>query len=148
MIRFDRISDDAKLPIRGTAKSAAFDLYSAETTIVHPFSRKLVCTGLKLSSCPENMYLRIAPRSSLAVQGIDIGAGVVDCDYRGKVKVLVINHTHEDFHVNTSDRIAQIIPEALFANTHCVINGEDNSTSDPYLREERDEGGFGSTNHA
>jgi len=146
MIRFDRVSDGAKLPVKGTSKSAAFDLYSSEETVINAFSRKLVCTGLKLSECPDNTYLRIAPRSGLAVKGIDVGAGVVDCDYRGKVKVLLINTTKEDFHVNVHDRIAQMIPESLTPNTHCVINGEENSTEDAFLRETRGEGGFGSTN--
>ena len=146
MIRFDRVSEDAKLPVKGTSVSAAFDLYAGEETVVNAFSRKLVCTGLKLAECPENTYLRIAPRSGLAVKGIDVGAGVVDCDYRGKVKVLLINTTKEDFHVNVHDRIAQMIPEALTPNTYCVITGEENSTENPFLRETRGEGGFGSTN--
>ena len=145
MIRFDRISEHAKLPVKGTPLSAAFDLYSAEKTVVNSFSRKLVCTGLKLSFCPEYMYLRIAPRSGLAVKGIDVGAGVVDSDYRGKVKVLLINNTKEDFVINTTDRIAQMIPEAIIPYTKCIINGEENTTDSPFLREERGEGGFGST---
>ncbi len=146
MIRFDRVSDWGKLPIRGTALSAAFDLYSSEEVVINSFSRKLVCTGLKLAECPQDTYLRIAPRSGLAVKGIDVGAGVVDCDYRGKVKVLLINNTKEDFRVNIHDRIAQMIPEALRPNAQCVINGEEETTEDTFLRIERGEGGFGSTN--
>ena len=146
MIRFDRVSDDAKLPVKGTAMSAAFDLYAGEKTVIHAFSRKLVCTGLKLAECPENLYLRIAPRSGLAVKGIDVGAGVVDCDYRGKVKVLLINNTKDVFNVDVHDRIAQMIPECIAIHVRCVINGEENSTDDPFLRETRGDGGFGSTN--
>ena len=146
MIRFDRVSDDAKLPVKGTPYSAAFDLYSSLDVTIPARSRKLVCTGLKLAECPDNMYLRIAPRSGLAVKGIDVGAGVVDSDYRGKVKVLLINTTEEDFDVSVHDRIAQMIPEALYPGVHCVINGEENSTDDAFLRAERGEGGFGSTN--
>jgi dUTP pyrophosphatase len=146
MIRFDRVSEHAKLPVKGTPGSAAHDLYSAEEVTIPPRSRKLVCTGLKLAECADYMYLRIAPRSGLAVKGIDVGAGVVDSDYRGKVKVLLINTTEEPFDVSIHDRIAQMIPEALIPYTECVINGEENSTNESYLRVERGEGGFGSTN--
>lgn len=145
MIRFDRVNEEAREPVRATPGSAAYDLYSAEEITIPPNSRTLICTGLKLASCPEHMYLRIAPRSGLAVKGIDVGAGVVDSDYRGKVKVLLINTTDDYFQVNVHDRIAQMIPEAIVVNTHCIINGEENSTND-YLRTERGEGGFGSTN--
>jgi len=139
------VNDNAKLPVKGTSKSAAFDLHSSENVMIEPRSRQLVCTGLKLDDCPDDTYLRIAPRSSLAVKGIDVGAGVVDSDYRGKVKVLVINTTDEVYQVCVHDRIAQLIPEALTPNTYCTIVGEENSTDDPFLRETRGEGGFGST---
>ena len=145
MIRFDRVSEHAKVPVKGTPGSAAHDLYSAEAVTIPPRSRKLVCTGLKLSSCADYMYLRIAPRSGLAVKGIDVGAGVVDSDYRGKVKVLLINTTEEPFDVGIHDRIAQMIPEAIIPYTECVIEGEENSTNESYLKAERGEGGFGST---
>ena len=143
MIRLVRVSEDAKLPIRGTEYSAAFDLHSAEKTTVMAFSRKLVSIGLKLEECPEDTYLRIAPRSGLAVKGIDVGAGVVDCDYRGEIKVLLINQNKDDFKVNVGDRIAQMIPEALAPNVSCCIVGEENDTS--VIRKTRGEGGFGST---
>lgn len=146
MLRFNRVTENAKLPVKATPKSAAFDLYSAIELSVPPHSRTLVCTGLQLDECPDNVYLRIAPRSGLAVKGIDVSAGVVDSDYRGKVKVLLFNTTDEYFVVNVHDRIAQMIPERINIGLKCVINGEENSTNSEFLREERGEGGFGSTN--
>jgi dUTP pyrophosphatase len=143
-IRFSRNNDNAKLPIRGTEYSAAFDLYSGEDLTVTARSRCLVDTGLKLSECPRDVYLRIAPRSGLAVKGYDIGAGVVDSDYRGPVKVLFINTTDDDYSISTGDRIAQMIPERIRTDLRCVINGEENDTSE-VIRTERGEGGFGST---
>lgn len=149
MIRFERVSEHAKVPVKGTPGSAAHDLYSAEKVTIPPRSRKLVCTGLKLlglENPEEYTYLQIAPRSGLAVKGIDVGAGVVDADYRGKVKVLLINTTEEPFEVNIHDRIAQMIPQTIVPWTRCVIVGEENSTESSYIKQERGEGGFGSTN--
>lgn len=63
---------------------------------------------------PEGFYGRIAPRSGLACKKfIDVGAGVVDSDYRGEVKVLLFNFSKEDFEVEVGDRIAQIIIEQI-----------------------------------
>lgn len=144
-IRFERLSDLAKLPIKGTPNSAAFDLYSAETITVTGRSRSLVGTGLKLLECPADVYLRIAPRSGLGVKGYDIGAGVVDSDYRGHVKVLFINNTCTDYTILPEDRVAQMIPERIRTDVACVIAGEENATNHQFLRDERGECGFGST---
>ena len=142
-ILFQRSSVDAKLPKKGTSDSAAYDLYAAEERSVPPNSRVLISTGLKLVSCPKNIYLRIAPRSSLAVKGFDIGAGVVDSDYRGEVKVLFINTTTTTKIVAKGDRIAQMIPERIRIDLKCIIMGEE--TDATVIRDERGEGGFGST---
>ena len=61
-------------------------------------------------SLPPGTYARIAPRSGLAIRNfIDVGAGVVDSDYRGEIKVILFNHSAEDFAVQAGDRIAQLI---------------------------------------
>lgn len=144
-IRFRRVLDGAMLPIKGTSLSAAFDLYAADTCVIPAGSRGLVDTGLRLAECPHDVYLRIAPRSGLSVNGYDVGAGVVDSDYRGSVKVLFINTTSSDYEVQSGDRIAQMIPEHIRMDLTCVINGEENTTSQEYIRAERGDGGFGST---
>lgn len=143
VISFLRDSPDAMLPVKGTPRSAAYDLYAAEVKAVPPRTRALVSTGLKLAECPDGVYLRIAPRSGLAVKGFDIGAGVVDADYRGTVKVLFINTTDHLKVVETGERIAQMIPERIRTDLTCTIAGEENTTT--VLRAERGEGGFGST---
>lgn len=142
-IEFLRDSLDAKLPVKGTPLSAAYDLYAAEAKTVPAHTRALITTGLKLHDCPQDIYLRIAPRSGLAVKGFDIGAGVVDSDYRGPVKILFINTTNQPLTVEVGDRIAQMIPERIRTDLTCVIAGEENTTTT--LRTERGEGGFGST---
>jgi dUTP pyrophosphatase len=58
-------------------------------------------------------YGQIAPRSGLFVKGIDIGAGVIDSDYRGELQVVVINHASQLFSIHTDDRIAQLIVKKI-----------------------------------
>jgi len=108
-----KLVQDAKTPTHGSALSAGYDLYSSESTIVKPGDRSLVSTGLAIQ-VPPGCYGRIAPRSGLAVKyGIDVGAGVIDEDYRGHVKVLLFNHGKEDFRISKGDRIAQLILEII-----------------------------------
>lgn len=81
---------------------------------------------------------RIAPRSGLASKHfIDTGAGVIDADYRGQVKVLLFNHSDKDFDVNEGERIAQLVLERIY--TPDVLEVEELEES------VRGEGGFGST---
>ena len=131
-----------KTPLKGSRQSAGWDLYSRGRDSIKPGTRKLVSTGLKLKYLPPHYYLRIAPRSGLACKGIDIGAGVVDGDYRGELKVLVINNSDETFEINNETRIAQLIPEVC-GDLDLVVNGE--GKSNECIRETRGEGGFGST---
>jgi dUTP pyrophosphatase len=73
----------------------------------------LVKTDLQLS-VPKGCYGRIAPRSGLALKNfIDVGAGVVDADYRGNVGVLIFNFGKDSFHIRKGDRIAQLICEKI-----------------------------------
>ena len=70
-------------------------------------------TGISVA-IPEGCYGRIAPRSGLAVKRfIDVGAGVIDADYRGEIGVVLFNHSDEDFVVKPGDRIAQLILEKI-----------------------------------
>ena len=71
-------------------------------------------TDLSIAT-PEGTYGRIAPRSGLAAKHfIDTGAGVIDADYRGEVKVLLFNHAETDFKVEKGDRIAQLVLERIY----------------------------------
>lgn len=81
---------------------------------------------------------RIAPRSGLAVKHfIDTGAGVIDSDYRGEVKVLLFNHSEVDFEVKEGDRIAQLVIERIYTPEVVVVEELEESV--------RGAGGFGST---
>jgi len=86
-------------------------LYSIENIVISPRGKALISTGISVQ-IPIGNYGRIAPRSGLAVKHfIDVGAGVVDADYRGEVRVLLFNFGEEEFKVSQGDRIAQLIIE-------------------------------------
>ncbi len=81
---------------------------------------------------------RVAPRSGLASKHfIDTGAGVIDSDYRGQVKVLLFNHAETDFEVKEGDRVAQLIIERIYTPEVVVVEELEESV--------RGAGGFGST---
>ena len=108
-----KLSDNASLPIRGSDRAAGCDLFSAEDSIVSPKSRKLIKTDI-IVIIQDGYYGRIAPRSGLAVKNfIDVGAGVIDSDYRGNVGILLFNFGDTDFIVKKHDKIAQLIIEQI-----------------------------------
>jgi dUTP pyrophosphatase len=135
-----RLVPDAKLPVRGTDGSAGWDLSAINNALVPAGGRALVDTGLAIR-VPADCYGRVAPRSGLAVKyGIDVGAGVIDSDYTGPVKVLLFNHGDADFVVNAGDRIAQFILVKIDTSTFDVVEALDDT--------ERGAAGFGSTGNA
>lgn len=108
-----RLSAAATLPVRATADAAGFDLASAVACRVPARGRALVATDLAVA-LPDGVYGRVAPRSGLTVKhGLDVGAGVIDRDYRGSVGVALFNHSDEDYHIKPGDRIAQLILERV-----------------------------------
>ena len=88
--------------------SVRYDLYAAEKCSILPHSNGLVPTDIALQ-CLKNVYLRIAPRSSVAMKNTDVQSGVIDTDYRGNVRVLILNHSAETFDIEVRDRIAQFV---------------------------------------
>jgi dUTP pyrophosphatase len=101
------------LPAYETVHSAGMDLRAdLEVPVrLNPMERKLIPTGLHIE-LPEGFEAQIRPRSGLAFKhGISIvnSPGTIDADYRGEIKVLLINLSTEPFEINTGDRIAQMI---------------------------------------
>lgn len=136
-IEYVRASAHAHAPLFGSEMAAGADLCAAEECVVPAGGRRLVSTGLRIA-IPEGYYGRIAPRSGLAVKHfIDVGAGVIDADYRGLLMVLLFNFGTEDFAISIGDRIAQLICEKI---AHPVLS-EVESLSDT----RRGSDGFGST---
>ncbi|EKE39436.1 hypothetical protein ENUP19_0171G0020 [Entamoeba nuttalli] len=132
-----KLVEDAIVPTRGSKCAAGIDLYSNTNFIIQPHERFLVSTGISIQ-IPHQCYGRIAPRSSLALKyGIDVGAGVIDEDYRGEIKVILFNHSNEIFNGRRGDRIAQLIIERI---SYCRI-----SEVKELNKTDRGTNGFGST---
>jgi len=131
------LSAAAKPPVRATGAAAGYDLSSCEHIVVPAHGRTLVSTGIAVS-VPPGTYGRVAPRSGLAVRnGLDVGAGVIDEDYRGELKVLLFNHSDDDFTVRVGDRIAQLVLERIYTPDVVVVTGLPQTS--------RGSGAFGST---
>uniref|UniRef100_A0A1B0A0M9 Deoxyuridine 5'-triphosphate nucleotidohydrolase n=1 Tax=Glossina pallidipes TaxID=7398 RepID=A0A1B0A0M9_GLOPL len=143
VLRWAKLTEHALEPVRGSERAAGLDLRSAydlkfEYDLKVPARGKaLVKTDLQIQ-VPSGSYGRVAPRSGLAWKNfIDVGAGVIDEDYRGNLGVLLFNHSDVDFDVKRGDRIAQLICERIFyPELEQVDKLEDT---------QRGEGGFGST---
>lgn len=129
------------LPHYETALSAGMDLRANmdEPLVLKPGARILIPTGLFIA-LPDGLEAQIRPRSGLAFKhGITVlnAPGTIDADYRGEIKVLLINHGSEDFIINDGERIAQMVI-ANYVQAQWSAVEELNST-------QRGAGGFGST---
>lgn len=101
------------LPTYETPLSAGMDLRADVENLItlKPLERKLIPTGLYIE-LPEGFEAQIRPRSGLAYKhgiGLVNSPGTIDADYRGEIKVLLINFSDQDFEINIGDRIAQMI---------------------------------------
>jgi dUTP pyrophosphatase len=102
---------DLPLPAYETSGAAGMDLRAADGMILKPGMRGLVLTGLAIA-LPEGFEAQVRPRSGLAVKhGVTVlnAPGTIDCDYRGEIKVPLINHGEQDFVIARGDRIAQLV---------------------------------------
>ena len=104
--------------IVATPGSAGHELLSEIDTIIKPGTRLLIDTGVKIK-IPIGYYGDVKPKSRLAMKGIDIGAGVIDSDYTGNIRALLINNGTSDLIIKKNDAIAQLVlsPYVLFSNS-------------------------------
>lgn len=136
-LRVKLLSSTSKAPTRGSADAAGYDLYSDEDTTIPAGSRLPIHCGIAIA-LPPNTYARIAPRSGLAVKhSIDIAAGVVDADYRGAVRAVLVNNGVETFTIAKGDRVAQLVLEMCRTPPVHVV--------DELEQTKRGDQGFGST---
>ena len=133
------------LPAYETAQAAGMDLRAAvpedEPLILRPGDRHPVPTGLAFA-LPEGFEAQVRPRSGLAAKhGVTClnSPGTVDADYRGEVKVILINLGEEDFTIRRGDRIAQLVIAPVVQASWAEVASLDETA--------RGEGGFGSTGH-
>ena len=133
------LNSDARIPQKATEFSSGYDLFSAEECILAKGSYRLISTGISIAM-EKGLEAQVRPRSGLAVKfGITVlnSPGTIDADYRGEVKVALINHSDKDFQIEKGMRIAQMV----FAKTAEI----DLYETDDLSVTVRGEGGFGST---
>mgnify|MGYP001765870252 FL=1 len=127
------------LPAYATAGAAGMDVVSAEDVTLAPGARHAVATGLALA-IPAGYEVQVRPRSGLALKhGITVPntPGTIDSDYRGELKVILINHGQQAFEIRRGDRVAQLVLAPVTQGTWLEVSELDETT--------RGEGGFGST---
>lgn len=132
-------------PEYATNGSSGFDLRAnlSEPIVIQPNDRAIVPTGLYFH-IPDNFEIQIRPRSGLAAKnGVTVlnSPGTIDADYRGEIKVILINHSDERFIINHGDRIAQAVVASVFAKNTMKLVKVDSISNDT----DRADGGFGST---
>ena len=127
------------LPHYATDGAAGMDIVSAEDVTIAPGARHAVLTGLSVA-IPQGYEIQVRPRSGLAFKhGITVPntPGTIDSDYRGELKVLLINHGSEDFTIARGDRVAQLVVAAVTQGAWVEVDELDATA--------RGAGGFGST---
>ena len=131
-----RLTETARLPTRGTPGSAGLDLYADEDTRIEPWSWRKVSTGIAVAIPPPLAGL-VWPRSGVAERlGVTTDAGVIDADYRGELKVLLVNLSDNPWDISPGMRIGQLLIQPVFPHITEVDELPDT---------ERGAGGFGST---
>lgn len=140
-IRLKRLPHGAGLPAPAyaTAHAAGMDVVSAEDVILIPGGRHAVATGFAMA-IPDGYEVQVRPRSGLALKhGISLPntPGTIDADYRGELKVILINHGGEPFVIARGDRIAQLVAAPVQIATFAEVDELDDTA--------RGAGGFGST---
>ncbi len=127
------------LPAYATSGAAGMDIVSAEDVIIAPGARHAVATGLSVA-IPQGFEIQVRPRSGLALKhGITVPntPGTIDSDYRGELKVIMINHGTDDFVIARGDRIAQLVLAPVTQGAWVEVDELDAT--------DRGAGGFGST---
>ena len=127
------------LPAYATEGAAGMDVVSAEDVTIAPGARHPVATGLSVA-IPQGYEIQVRPRSGLAFKhGITVPntPGTIDSDYRGELKVLLINHGTEDFAIARGDRVAQLVLAPVTQAAWAEVEELDATA--------RGEGGCGST---
>lgn len=140
-VRIKRLAHGAglDLPAYATQGAAGMDVVAAEAVELVPGARHAVATGFALA-IPEGYEIQVRPRSGLALKhgiGVPNAPGTIDSDYRGELKIILINHGSETFAIVRGDRIAQLVLAPVVRATWHEVAELDST--------DRGESGFGST---
>jgi dUTP pyrophosphatase len=148
MLILKKVDRRAKVPSVGSRLASGQDLYAIEDVAIAPGHHVLVRTGLAVESV-EDAYgvdIQIRSRSGMAAKHAVFvlnSPGTIDADYRGEIKVILMNLGDETYHISRGDRIAQMVLGAL--RSMPVLVREIDSESVPNTPTKRGHGGFGST---
>ena len=145
-MKVTKLSPNAKVPAKATDGAAGYDLFASEATVIPAsvvrdgrveIGHALVATGIAIS-LPSGHVGRIGSRSGLSTRhNIEVGAGWIDLDYRGELKIELKNFSNQDFVVEEGMRIAQLLV------LPCA--SPEVEVTDELPRSARGAGGFGST---
>ena len=132
---------DFKLPNYETKGAAGMDLSAdiESEVILKPLERSLIPTGIAIS-LPKDLEAQIRPRSGLAIKhGITLlnTPGTIDSDYRGEIKVILVNLSNDNYTIKPQDRIAQIVFSRFVTGEFDIVENLDET--------DRGDSGFGST---
>jgi len=135
-LKVKRIHKDARLPIYGHKGDAGLDIFSVNNCILEPGRAFPVPTGIKIA-LPKDYVGLIWDKSGISLNGVHRLAGVVDCGYRGEIKVVMINLGDTPFVIDKGMKIAQLLVQPVQKVEIVEVDGLDNTI--------RGENGFGST---
>jgi dUTP pyrophosphatase len=138
-IKFKKLTPDARLPHKASEHAAGYDIYAMQDAVMEPGEIKMISTGLAMEM-PNNLEAQVRPRSGLAIKhGITVinSPGTIDSDYRGEVKVGLINLSKTTYTIESGMRIAQMVFSRVLPTR--IIETVKLSDTD------RGAGGFGST---
>ncbi|MDD2678773.1 MAG: dUTP diphosphatase [Candidatus Nanoarchaeia archaeon] len=137
-LKIKKLDENAIIPKYKTPESAGMDLSSTIDETIDSMEIKLIPTGLSIEM-EKGYEAQVRPRSGIALKGITVvnSPGTIDSDYRGEIKIILMNLGKEEFKIVKGDRIAQLIISKV-EQAMIEESGELNST-------ERGDGGFGST---
>lgn len=136
-VKVKKLHEDAVIPFKAHKSDAGFDLFAVKDTIIWPFGKKKVETGIAIE-LPPGYELQVRPRSGLSLKTNTLVIfGTVDSGYRGEIGIIMTNIGNREFYVNKGDKIAQAviqkIPDIELVEADELDDGE------------RQESGFGST---
>jgi len=138
ILKIKKLDNSATIPEYKSSQASGMDLYSLYDSVIHPNGIQIVETGIAIE-LPKGYEGQVRPRSGLATKGITVmnTPGTIDNDYRGEIKVILINHANTSFFITRGDKIAQLV----IAKTYKVDLEEVEELNETV----RGEDGFGST---
>ena len=121
-LQVKRLTPEARIPAKGSQKVAGHDLYAQEAERIPARRQAVIGTGIAIG-LPQGTYGRIAQRSGLATKhALAVNAGVIDADYTGEIKVVLVNLGCQDYEVHKGDRIAQLIVEKILSEDMVLVH--------------------------